>query len=200
MSPQPAFKPLKTIGETIIAYRQASPSSTCEEITQYIKKHCPKCNTNPASVACTLGKAAKKLGMSADAITAAIAERKREPLERVQHFRKMARYLRLMGAPLGTQLTIFDEGLEKTGLTGEAPSDGNVVSFEDGAAYEQGYRAGKSGKSIGDGPYTEDSDTGVQWAAGYNKAQKDLAEEMALATKPARGRRREHETDPLPAV
>lgn len=145
-------------------------------------------------------KAAKKLGMSADAITAAIAERKREPLERVQHFRKMARYLRLMGAPLGTQLTIFDEGLEKTGLTGEAPSDGNVVSFEDGAAYEQGYRAGKSGKSIGDGPYTEDSDTGVQWAAGYNKAQKDLAEEMALATKPARGRRREHETDPLPAV
>lgn len=62
MSPQAAFKPLKTIGETIIEYRRWKPHSTCEEITQYIKKHWPKCNTNPASVACTLGKAAKKLG------------------------------------------------------------------------------------------------------------------------------------------
>lgn len=54
------MKPLKTIGETIIAYRRAKPSSTPEEITQFVKKHFPGCNTNPASVACTLGKAAKK--------------------------------------------------------------------------------------------------------------------------------------------
>lgn len=56
------FKPLKTIGETIIAYRVAHPDSSCEEITTYVKKHFKGCNTNPASVACTLGKAAKKSG------------------------------------------------------------------------------------------------------------------------------------------
>lgn len=55
------IKPLKTIGETIIAYRRAKPESSCEEITVFIKKHFPGCNTNPASVACTLGKASKKL-------------------------------------------------------------------------------------------------------------------------------------------
>lgn len=60
MSPS-AFKPLKTIGETIIAYRQNKPDSSCEEIVAFVKKHFPKCNTNPASVACTLGKAAKKM-------------------------------------------------------------------------------------------------------------------------------------------
>jgi hypothetical protein len=54
-------KPLKTIGETIIAYRKARPESSCEEITAFVKKHFPGCNTNPASVACTLGKASKKL-------------------------------------------------------------------------------------------------------------------------------------------
>lgn len=54
-------KPMKTIGETIIAYRQTHPESSCEEITKYVKKHFPGCNTNPASVACTLGKASKKL-------------------------------------------------------------------------------------------------------------------------------------------
>ncbi len=56
-----AVKPLKTIGETIIAYRKARPESSCEEITTFIKKNFPGCNTNPASVACTLGKASKKL-------------------------------------------------------------------------------------------------------------------------------------------
>lgn len=56
------MKPLKTIGETIIEYRRQKPDSSCEEITAFIKKHFPKCNTNPASVACTLGKAAKRLG------------------------------------------------------------------------------------------------------------------------------------------
>lgn len=60
MSPT-AFRPSKTIGETIVAYRQHRPDSSCEEITTYVKKHFPGCNTNPASVACTLGKAAKKL-------------------------------------------------------------------------------------------------------------------------------------------
>lgn len=54
-------KPMKTIGETIIAYRKAHPQSSCEEITKFVKKHFPGCNTNPASVACTLGKASKKL-------------------------------------------------------------------------------------------------------------------------------------------
>lgn len=54
------FKPEKTIGETIIAYRRYRPESTCEEITQYVKKNFPGCNTNPSSVACTLGKASKK--------------------------------------------------------------------------------------------------------------------------------------------
>ncbi len=54
-------KPLKTIGESIIAYRKARPESSCEEITTFIKKHFPGCNTNPASVACTLGKASKRL-------------------------------------------------------------------------------------------------------------------------------------------
>lgn len=61
MAAKAAIKPLKTIGETIIAYRRARPESSCEEITTYIKKHFPGCNTNPASVACTLGKASKKL-------------------------------------------------------------------------------------------------------------------------------------------
>lgn len=56
-----AFKPLKTIGETIVEFRRAFPSSSCEEITTFVKKSFPGCNTNPASVACTLGKAAKKL-------------------------------------------------------------------------------------------------------------------------------------------
>lgn len=55
------FKPLGTIGETIIAYRKAFKNSTPEEITAFIKKHWKNCNTNPASVACTLGKAAKKM-------------------------------------------------------------------------------------------------------------------------------------------
>lgn len=55
------FKPLPTIGETIIAYRRHKKESTCEEIAQYIKRQFPNCNTNPASVACTLGKASKKL-------------------------------------------------------------------------------------------------------------------------------------------
>lgn len=54
------FTPASTIGETIIAYRRHNPKSSCEEITQYIKKNFPGCNTNPASVACTLGKASKK--------------------------------------------------------------------------------------------------------------------------------------------
>lgn len=46
-----------TIGDTIIDYRRKKPHSTCEEITDYVKKHFPGCRTNPLSVACTLSKA-----------------------------------------------------------------------------------------------------------------------------------------------
>src|SRR3990167_4837729 len=52
-----AFKPLKTIGETVLAYRKLHKDSSCEEILAYIKKHFPKNKTTIASVASTLSHA-----------------------------------------------------------------------------------------------------------------------------------------------
>ena len=53
--------PQKNIQDTILTYKRSRPDASCEEITTFVKKHFPKCNTNPASVACTLSKAAKRL-------------------------------------------------------------------------------------------------------------------------------------------
>lgn len=58
MSPKAAaFKPLKTIGQTILAYREARPDSSCEEILAYVKKHFPGCKTTLSSISSTFSHA-----------------------------------------------------------------------------------------------------------------------------------------------
>lgn len=68
-----AFKPLKTIGETILAYRKARPDSSCEEILAYVKKNFPGCKTTMSSVASTFSHA----GIAPNRIVA--ADRKKIP-------------------------------------------------------------------------------------------------------------------------
>lgn len=56
MSPA-AFKPLETIGKTILAYREHRPAASCEEVLAYVKKHFPGARTTLSSVASTFSHA-----------------------------------------------------------------------------------------------------------------------------------------------
>ena len=70
MSAAAVVKPLKKIGDTILAYRKARPDASCEEMLTYVKKHFPGAKTTLASVASTLSHAGVAPGRmrSADAI------------------------------------------------------------------------------------------------------------------------------------
>ena len=50
---------------------------------------------------------AKESGMSSEAITHALRECDKDVDERITHYDRVGQYLRLMGAPLGTQFDMF---------------------------------------------------------------------------------------------
>ena len=54
-------------------------------------------------------KEAKESGMASEAITQALREREKDVDERITHYERVGEYLRLMGAPLGTQFDMFRE-------------------------------------------------------------------------------------------
>lgn len=94
-------------------------------------------------------KKAKKDGCNADAIAAALKERKQDQDERKLFYRDMGRVLRLLGVPVGTQFSLLEE----------TPSDPEVA----------GYEAAKSGVVNSDNPYPEGSNDHALWARGWDR-------------------------------
>jgi hypothetical protein len=113
-------------------------------------------------------KNAVSAGMNKNAIMSALREIAREDEEIVADRRAEARYLRLLGCDIGTQLGLFDDQNEAV-----RPSAFAI-------AFAQGFDAGRVGKgSINDNPYdaagkAEDQSRHEQWDKGWAVGQQEL--------------------------
>ncbi len=146
-------------------------------------------------------KHAKKSGMDQESIADALKLRKRDPEELKLKFRNTIEYLKLLGVPLGHQLTLGDWPLNRsddnTAANVSTPADGTGDEAK-ATAYHQGEKAGAAGENLSKNPYNRQVQFVLHenWAAGWNDAQAALTREMTAgagksgdAVKKPRGRR-----------
>lgn len=108
-------------------------------------------------------KVAKNDGVDIDALKLAFKIAQRTSGEVVSEQRNVGRYLRIMGAPLGTQWTLFPE---------DEPANGAGPTVD---ANLQGQHAGRNGEPGENNPFTPGSDDFQAWAEGWVVGQNMLA-------------------------
>lgn len=108
-------------------------------------------------------KVAKNDGVDVDSLKLAFRIAERVSGEVISEQRAVGRYLRIMGAPIGTQWSLFDE-VEIEG--GDGPKvDPNL----------QGQHAGRNGEPAENNPFTPGTEPFTEWAAGWVNGQEMLA-------------------------
>lgn len=109
-------------------------------------------------------KVAKGDGVDVDSLKLAFRIAERSSGEVISEQRNVGRYLRIMGAPVGTQWNLFedtqDEGVQKLDAT---------------AAGEQ---AGREGADRDSNPHTPGSELWFQWNNGWNTGQDSIAQTL----------------------
>lgn len=109
-------------------------------------------------------KVAKNDGVDVDSLKLAFRIAERVSGEVISEQRNVGRYLRIMGAPIGTQWSLFDD--VDDGDTGAGPKvDPNL----------QGQHAGRNGEPAENNPFTPGTEPFTEWAAGWVNGQEMLA-------------------------
>lgn len=112
-------------------------------------------------------KDAKALGVDPDAIRAYIKDRERDPLEVDRELRDRMRVARLMGLPIGTQLSIFENGASPASHVDTAEISKRLVK----EAAKLGKKHGSEGKEHNGGNFGTNQAASEAYDAAYKKAQ-----------------------------
>lgn len=107
-------------------------------------------------------KVAKNDGVDVDALKLAFKITERASGEIVAEQRNIGRYLKIMGSPLGTQWSLFEDSVTQEG---RPKVDANL----------QGQHAGRNGEPAENNPFTPGSDDFAAWADGWTNGQAILA-------------------------
>lgn len=107
-------------------------------------------------------KVAKQDGVDVDSLKMAFRIAERATGEVISEQRNLARYLKIMGSPLGYQWSLFEE--ESDG-EGGPKVDPNL----------QGQHAGRNGEPAENNPFTPGTEPFTEWAAGWVNGQEMLA-------------------------
>lgn len=107
-------------------------------------------------------KVAKQDGVDVDALKLAFRINERASGEVISEQRNLGRYLKIMGSPLGTQWSLFEE----EGEDGKPKVDPNL----------QGQHAGRNGEPAENNPFTPGSEQFTDWAEGWVAGQQMLAQ------------------------
>lgn len=108
-------------------------------------------------------KVAKGDGVDVDSLKLAFRIAERSTGEVVSEQRNVGRYLRIMGSPLGTQWSLFDDA-------DEAGADGKPSAKPGFDAELQGQHAWANNEPISNNPFTPGTDEFVAWETGHNNA------------------------------
>ena len=114
-------------------------------------------------------KVAKNDGVEIDALKLAFKIAQRTSGEVVSEQRNVGRYLRIMGSPLGTQWSLFEDSVTEDG---RPKVDSNL----------QGQHAGRNGEPAENNPFTPGSADFVAWAEGWVVGQNMLAQGIGSST------------------
>ncbi len=127
-------------------------------------------------------KAAKTDGIMQGELIGAMAARRKQPDEVVLRLKTRIRYLTLLEAiPRGTQLGMF---------SGPNVAPAEAEAHSEWQAAEQGYTAGRTGKSTNDNPHKAGSAQHAAWGRGFLKGQESIANQMGANAKVAPLRKR----------
>lgn len=110
-------------------------------------------------------KVAKQDGVDVDSLKLAFRIAERASGEVISEQRNVGRYLKIMGSPLGTQWSLFEE----EGENGKPKVDANL----------QGQHAGRNGEPAENNPFTPGTEEFTTWAEGWVNGQQMLGEGMA---------------------
>lgn len=108
-------------------------------------------------------KVAKNDGVDIDALKLAFKIAERSSSEVVAEQRSLARYLKIMGSPLGMQWSLFEDSVTEEG---RPKVDANL----------QGQHAGRNGEPAENNPFTPGSADFVAWSEGWVAGQNMLAD------------------------
>lgn len=107
-------------------------------------------------------KVAKNDGVDVDALKLAFKINERASGEIVAEQRNVGRYLKIMGSPLGTQWSLFEDSVTDDG---KPKVDASL----------QGQHAGRNGEPAENNPFTPGTDDFAAWAEGWTNGQAMLA-------------------------
>jgi uncharacterized protein (UPF0335 family) len=112
-------------------------------------------------------KVAKDDGVDTKAMKKIMADQKRDPAEVRREHQNYIAYATYLGQPIGTQLSIFDNG----------EPDISKMSIQQRVEKwtKDGYAVGAAGGDRSVNPHDPESEAGVAWFEGYAVAQGDLA-------------------------
>lgn len=116
-------------------------------------------------------KVAKGDGVDVDSLKLAFRIAERSSGEVVSEQRNIGRYLRIMGSPLGTQWSLFDD-------EGESDADGKPSTKPGFDAELQGQHAWANNEPISNNPFTPGTDDFVAWETGHNNAMAAAVRKM----------------------
>ena len=108
-------------------------------------------------------KVATNDGVDIDALKLAFKIAERASGEIVAEQRSIGRYLRIMGSPLGTQWSLFEDS---DADEGKPKVDANL----------QGQHAGRNGEPAENNPFTPGTEDFTAWAEGWTSGQSMLAD------------------------
>lgn len=114
-------------------------------------------------------KVAKNDGVDTDSLKDALTFMEQSTSEVVSGQRNVGRYLRIMGSPLGTQWSLFEDSVTEDG---RPKVDSNL----------QGQHAGRNGEPAENNPFTPGSDDFQAWADGWVVGQNMLAKGIGGTT------------------
>jgi ribosome modulation factor len=98
-------------------------------------------------------KAAKKMGVDIEAMKQALKDKKQEPGVVITLERNRRRYLKIMGAPVGTQFDLLSDVEVKDTIDAELA----------------GYHAGKNNESADNNAYQPGTEEHARWTTGWNR-------------------------------
>lgn len=115
-------------------------------------------------------KVAKGDGVDIDSLKLAFRIAERASGEVVSEQRNVGRYLRIMGSPLGTQWSLFEDPDQPE--SGKVPAAGMDAEL-------QGQHAWRNNEPISNNPFTPGTENFVAWEQGHNNAMAAAARSMA---------------------
>lgn len=116
-------------------------------------------------------KVAKGDGVDVDSLKLAFRIAERSSGEVVSEQRNIGRYLRIMGSPLGTQWSLFDDADEVDGHGKPAEKPGFDAEL-------QGQHAWANNEPISNNPFTPGTENFVAWETGHNNAMAAAVRKM----------------------